>query len=123
MVYAPGRRCLGRRFFRREIMNINFIYITAGDMDEARAIGKALVSDRLAACVNIIDNINSMYWWQGEIQDDMEVIIIAKTKESLVPELIEKVKSMHSYDCPCVVSLPIVDGNKAFLEWVAEETR
>ncbi|MBW1703018.1 MAG: divalent-cation tolerance protein CutA, partial [Deltaproteobacteria bacterium] len=56
-------------------------------------------------------------------QDDMEVIIIAKTKESLVPELIEKVKSMHSYDCPCVVSLPIVDGNKAFLEWVAEETR
>ncbi|MBW1910778.1 MAG: divalent-cation tolerance protein CutA [Deltaproteobacteria bacterium] len=104
-------------------MNINFIYITAGDMDEARAIGKALVSDRLAACVNIIDNINSMYWWQGEIQDDMEVIIIAKTKESLVPELIEKVKSMHSYDCPCVVSLPIVDGNKAFLEWVAEETR
>ncbi|MBW1738228.1 MAG: divalent-cation tolerance protein CutA [Deltaproteobacteria bacterium] len=104
-------------------MNINFIYITAGDMDEARAIGKALVSDRLAACVNIIDNINSMYWWQGEIQDDMEVIIIAKTKESLVPELIEKVKSMHSYDCPCVVSLPIVDGNKGFLEWVAEETR
>ena len=104
-------------------MSMNLIYITAGDMDEARAIGKALVSDRLAACVNIIDNINSMYWWQGEIQDDMEVIIIAKTKESLVPELIEKVKSMHSYDCPCVVSLPIVDGNKGFLEWVAEETR
>ena len=104
-------------------MSMNLIYITAGDMDEARVIGKALVSDRLAACVNIIDNINSMYWWQGEIQDDMEVIIIAKTKESLVPELIEKVKSMHSYDCPCIVSLPIVDGNKAFLEWVAEETR
>jgi len=104
-------------------MSMNLIYITAGDMDEARSIGKALVSDRLAACVNIIDNINSMYWWQGEIQDDMEVIIIAKTKESLVPELIEKVKSMHSYDCPCVVSLPIVDGNKGFLEWVAEETR
>jgi periplasmic divalent cation tolerance protein len=104
-------------------MSINFIYITAGNRDEARVIGKALVSERLAACVNIIDNINSMYWWQGEIQDDREVILIAKTKESLVPELIEKVKTIHSYDCPCVVSLPIVDGNKEFLEWVAEETK
>jgi periplasmic divalent cation tolerance protein len=104
-------------------MSINFIYITAGNRDEARVIGKALVSERLAACVNIIDNINSMYWWQGEIQDDREVILIAKTKESLIPELIEKVKTIHSYDCPCVVSLPIVDGNKEFLEWVAEETK
>lgn len=104
-------------------MNINMIYITAGSMDEARTIGKELVSTRLAACVNIIDNMNSMYWWDGKIQDDREVILIAKTKETLVPQLIEKVKSLHSYDCPCIVSLPILDGNKAFLEWVAEETR
>ena len=103
-------------------MSINLIYITAGDIEEARVIGKVLVSERLAACVNIIDNIHSMYWWQGEIQNDREAIIIAKTKESLVPELIEKVKSTHSYDCPCVVSLPIVGGNKGFLEWVANET-
>ena len=104
-------------------MKINIIYITAGSMDEAKTIGKELVSSRLAACVNIIDNMNSMYWWDGEIQDDREVIIIAKTKESLVPELIEKIKSIHSYDCPCVVSLPVLDGNKAFLEWVGKETR
>jgi len=103
-------------------MNINFIYITAGDMKEARAIGKALFSERLVACANIIDNVHSMYWWQGEIQDDGEVIVIAKTKESLVPQLIEKVKSMHSYECPCVVSLPITHGNKGFLDWVANET-
>ena len=103
-------------------MSIDLIYITAGDIEEAKVIGKALVSERLAACVNIIDNINSMYWWQGEIHDDREAIIIAKTKESLVPELIEKVKSIHSYDCPCVVSLPIVGGNKGFLEWVENET-
>jgi len=103
-------------------MNINLIYITTGSMDEAKTIGKELVSSRLAACVNIIDNMNSMYWWDGKIQDDREVIIIAKTKESLVPELIEKVKSIHSYDCPCIVSLPILDGNKTFLEWVAKET-
>jgi periplasmic divalent cation tolerance protein len=104
-------------------MNTNFIYITTGSMDEAKMIGKNLVTSRLAACVNIIDNMQSMYWWEGEIQDDREVILIAKTRESLVPELIEKVKSIHSYDCPCVVSLLISDGNKAFLKWIEDETR
>jgi periplasmic divalent cation tolerance protein len=103
-------------------MNTNLIYITTGSMDEAKTIGKELVSSRLAACVNIIDNMNSMYWWDGEIQDDREVIIIAKTRESIVPELIEKVKSIHSYECPCIVSLPILDGNEAFLQWVVDET-
>ena len=81
-------------------MKANLIYITAGSMDEARAIAKGLVSNRLAACANIIDNMNSLYWWNGEVQDDREVILIAKTVESLVPELIDKVKSMHSYECP-----------------------
>ncbi len=104
-------------------MKTNIIYITAGSMDEARVIGRELVSTRLAACVNIIDGITSLYWWEGEIQEDREVTIIAKTKESLVPELIERVKSIHSYDCPCIVSLPIEDGNKPFLDWIKEETR
>ena len=104
-------------------MSVNLIYITAGSMEEARTIGNKLVSDRLAACVNIIDNVSSMYWWEGEIQDDKEVILIAKTKESLVPELVEKVRSMHSYSCPCIVSLPILNGNRAFLDWVVEETK
>ena len=92
-------------------------------MDEAKTISKELVSNRLTACVNIIDNIRSMYWWEGEIQDEKEVAIIAKTKESLIPELIEKVKSVHSYSCPCIVSLPISAGNKAFLDWIVDETK
>ncbi len=104
-------------------MRANLIYITAGNVDEARKIGRELVSSRLAACVNIIEGVNSLYWWEGEIQDDREVTIIAKTKESLVPELIEKVKSIHSYDCPCIVSLPILSGNPPFLDWIEEETR
>ena len=107
----------------RNITETNLIYITAGNLDEARTIGKELVSQRLAACANIIDNINSFYWWDGEIQDDREVILLAKTKQSLVPELIEKVKAIHSYECPCIVSLPILDGNKPFLDWVVDETR
>ncbi len=104
-------------------MKANLIYITTQTRDEARTIGKELVSSRLAAGANIIDQINSIYWWDGKIQDESEVILIAKTRETLVPELIEKVKSMHSYDCPCIVSLPILDGNKAFLDWIADETK
>jgi len=104
-------------------MKTNLVYITAGSIDEARTIARELVSNRLAACANIIDNVNSLYWWNGEIQDDREVILIAKTRESLIPELVDKVKSMHSYECPCIVSLPIIDGNPAFLDWIAEETR
>jgi len=104
-------------------MSVNLIYITAGSVEEARTIGNKLVSDKLAACVNIIDNVRSMYWWEGEVQDDKEVILIAKTRESLVPELVEKVRSIHSYSCPCIVSLPILDGNRAFLDWIVEETK
>ncbi len=104
-------------------MKINLIYMTAGNKNEARTIGKELVSSRLAACVNIIDNMNSMYLWEGEIQDDKEVILIAKTTEARAPELIEKVKSMHSYDCPCILNLPVLGGNKPFLDWIADEVK
>jgi periplasmic divalent cation tolerance protein len=104
-------------------MKVNFIYMTAGTLDGAMEIGKELIKSRLAACVNIIDNMTSMYWWEGEIQNEKEVVLIAKTKESLVPQLIEKVKSLHSYSVPCIVSLPILDGNKAFLDWVVQETK
>jgi len=104
-------------------MKLNLVYITTKDKDEARKIGKELVKARLAACVNIIDKMNSMYWWEGKVQDDNEAILIAKTKESLVPELIKKVKSIHSYSCPCIISLPILDGNKAYLDWLEKETK
>ena len=104
-------------------MNLNLVYITAEDTDEARAIGRALVESRLVACVNIIDGVNSMYWWEGAIQDDHEAVLIAKTREALVPELIEKVKELHSYECPCIVSMPIESGNVDFLRWIEDETK
>jgi periplasmic divalent cation tolerance protein len=104
-------------------MKVNFIYMTVGNKDEARKIGKELVVARLAACVNILDNMNSFYRWQGEVQDDTEVVLIAKTTEDRVPVLIETVKSLHSYDCPCIVAIPISAGNQAFLDWVAAEVK
>ena len=104
-------------------MAANFIYMTAGNKDEAQKIAKALVENRLAACVNILENMQSVYRWENEIQEDTEVVLIAKTTERLVSELIEKVKSLHSYDCPCIVSLPILDGYAPFLNWIHDEVK
>jgi periplasmic divalent cation tolerance protein len=102
-------------------MKVNFIYMTAGSREEARKIGKELVMSGLAACVNILDNMNSLYMWQGDVQDDSEIVMIAKTTEDRVPQLVEKVKSLHSYECPCIVSLPVSGGHQAFLDWIADE--
>jgi len=95
------------------------VYITFGSREDARAVGKELVLSGLAACINIFDHMNSMYVWQGELQDDTEAVLIAKTTDERVPELIEKVKRLHSYDCPCIVSLTVSSGNGPFLEWIA----
>ncbi len=104
-------------------MGERFIYITASNIEEAGRIGKELVELRLVACVNIIDKVRSLYWWEGEIQDDQEVIMIAKTRDDLVEQLINKVKSLHSYTCPCIISLPIMEGNQDFLRWIRDETQ
>ena len=103
--------------------NTSLVYMTVGSKAEAVAIGNELVSHRLAACVNIIDQMNSIYRWDGELQYDTEVVMIAKTTSSNVPELIEIVKANHSYECPCIVSVPITGGNPAFLNWIAEEVK
>ena len=97
------------------------VLITAGSKEEAEHIARTLVGERLAACVNILDKMNSIYFWEGKLQNDQECVMIAKTTAARVPALTVKVKALHSYDCPCIVSLPIQDGNPAFLEWVAEE--
>lgn len=104
-------------------MGIKLVYMTAESKQEAEAVGKSLVEEKLAACVNIIDRMESMFWWEGEVQKDNEVVLIAKTKDSLVPELVNKVKSIHSYSVPCVLALPVSDGNQAFLDWIVEETK
>ena len=104
-------------------MELRFIYITACDRDQARAIGRTLVEERLVACVNIIDGMNSLYWWQGAIRDDHEAIVIAKTRADLVPRLTDRVKALHSYHVPCIVALPILSGNLDFLRWIEQETK
>jgi len=103
-------------------MSVVFVYMTAADAAEASRIGRALVERRLAACANVLGPIRSFYWWDGQVQDDPEVALVAKTRAELVPELTAAVKEMHSYAVPCVAALPIVDGNPDFLAWIAAET-
>ena len=104
-------------------MKANLIYITVSNEKEALNIGKTLVSERLAASVNIIPSVRSLYWWEGKIQDEQEVVIVAKTSAALVEKLTERVISMHSYICPCVVSIPIEKGHTAFLAWIEAVTQ
>jgi periplasmic divalent cation tolerance protein len=100
-----------------------FVYITASDADEATRIGRALVQSRLAACANVQEKIISIYRWQGEVVEDTEAVLIAKTREALVQPLIDKVVALHSYECPCIVALPVADGHGEFLDWIEAETR
>ncbi len=98
------------------------IYVTAGTRDEAIKIGRILVENRLCACANVLQGTTSIYWWEGAVSEDDEVSLLLKTREDLVEKVVEKVLEIHSYDCPCVVSLPISGGNPAFLEWIDAET-
>jgi periplasmic divalent cation tolerance protein len=99
------------------------VYVTAGSRDEAVKIGRAAVESRLAACANVLPApTTSIYWWQGKLEQAEEVSLILKTRAALVDELVAKVKEQHSYDCPCVVALPIEGGNPQFLEWIDAET-
>lgn len=99
-----------------------FVYMTARDREEARRIGKALVTEKLAACVNICNGMNSLYFWEGKLCDEQEAVLIAKTTEPLLEKLTARVKELHSYKVPCIVALPIVGGNTDFLAWIGKET-
>lgn len=103
-------------------MSQMLVYITASSRDEASAIGRDVVNARLAACANVLGDITSFYWWNGTVKEDGEVPMILKTQDYLVERLTQRVKELHSYDCPCIVVVPIAGGNPEFLEWISNET-
>jgi periplasmic divalent cation tolerance protein len=98
------------------------VYITAPNEDEAAGIARALVEAKLAACVNIVRDIRSIYSWQGKIEDDKEVLMIAKTRLKLFSALKAKVLEMHSYSVPEIIAMPIVDGSEEYMNWLKEVT-
>jgi periplasmic divalent cation tolerance protein len=99
-----------------------FCYVTAPSRDEALAIGRAVVAERLAASANVLDGSTSIYWWRGTLEQADEAVLILKTRAELVDRLCARIRPLHSYERPCVVALPIVAGNADYLDWIAAET-
>ena len=98
------------------------VFITASGEEEAARIARALVDSRLAACVNILQSVRSIYRWQEAVEDETEVLMIVKSRYSLFDTLRAKVDELHSYDVPEIIALPIVTGSESYLQWLREST-
>lgn len=103
-------------------MELRWCYVTCASVDEAVRIGRELVEARLAACANVLPGLTSIYHWQGRVETGSEAALILKTRAELVEPLIDRVKALHSYSVPCVVALPILEGNPEYMAWLASET-
>ena len=99
------------------------VFITAPDENEAADIAKALVEAKLAACVNIIKSIRSIYRWEGAIEDAQEVLMVVKTQRRHFGALSAQVRERHSYSVPEIIALPITEGSEDYLKWLNESTR
>ena len=99
-----------------------WVYMTAGTFEEARNIGQILVEKNLVACVNLLENMTSIYNWGDKLEEGHEVVMIAKTRKKLMSKLVETVNFHHSYECPCILDLPIQGGSPEFLTWIETET-
>jgi periplasmic divalent cation tolerance protein len=101
----------------------NIVFVTAANKEEARKISRALLRLKLCACVNILSGIESFFRWKGKINKAAEVLLIIKSRKDKVPKLIKLVKSIHSYEVPEIISLPITAGFKPYLNWIDESLR
>jgi len=99
------------------------VLVTCGSEEEALKIANVLVEEHLAACVNLISPIRSIYRWEGKIWDEKECLLIIKTQKQRFEELEKKVKSLHSYSVPEIISLPINKGSMSYLNWIKENTK
>lgn len=99
------------------------VVITAGDPETLVALARTLVEERLCACGQTIAAIRSVYRWAGAVQDDPEARVALHTRTALVPEVVDRAAQLHAYDMPCIIALPVVAGNPAYIDWVMAETR
>ena len=100
-------------------MNI-VVLITAKDALEAKTISDQLLEKKLIACANIVEGVQSVFWWQGKIDQAKETLIILKSKQDLFKKIVKTVKAHHSYAVPEIIALPIIDGNPDYLKWIDE---
>lgn len=105
--------------------NLRFIYITTKDRSEAENIAQALVGENLAACANIIDNMSSVYRWKDKVVTENECVLIVKSSYSNVHAITKRVKEIHSYEVPCVISLKISEqeGNQEYINWLTNSVK
>ena len=103
-------------------MSYCLAYMTAASVEEAKTIGRALVGEKLAACVNVIPGMVSLYRWEGALEEAEEVVLIAKTRAEKFDALARRVAEIHPYDTPCAIRLDISGGLPPFLDWIAGET-
>ncbi|WFO75451.1 divalent-cation tolerance protein CutA [Desulfurococcaceae archaeon MEX13E-LK6-19] len=96
------------------------VLVTTSGLDEAKRIAKTLVEKKLAACINIVEKIHSVYWWQGKVEEGDESLLVIKTRVDKFKELVDTVKKLHSYTVPEIIALPIVVGSSDYLKWLDE---
>jgi periplasmic divalent cation tolerance protein len=97
------------------------VFSTCGSAEEAERIARALVSKRLAACVNLLPQVRSIYRWKGAVEDAQETLLVIKSTRALFDELRAEIEKLHSYEVAEVIALPIVDGSEAYLAWLGRE--
>jgi periplasmic divalent cation tolerance protein len=98
------------------------VVVTAADADWLAGFARTLVQERLAACGHLVQAIRSIYRWDGAVQDETEARVALHTRSSLVDAIVTRTRELHPYEVPCVIALPLVGGNQAYLEWIATET-
>ncbi len=98
------------------------VYVTAAEPEEAKTIGRTLVDEKLAACANIFAGMQSIYSWNGSVEEGRETVLILKTRAVLFDALAAQVKSMHSFSNPCIVAFPITQGAPSYLNWIRSAT-
>ena len=103
-------------------MSVVTVYAVFANADEAGRIGRAMVDEKLAACVNLLGDVRSIYRWQGKIEDSTEFAALFKTSNEAADRLITRIAELHSYDVPCVESWPVDKVHRAYAEWVEEST-
>ena len=97
------------------------LYITVGSRDDARRIARVVVAERLAACINLFDGVTSVFRWNDAIEEEPEIVMIAKCSQETLEPLKARILELHPYDCPCLVAWPIIDGHQPYLDWIRGE--
>lgn len=98
------------------------VYITISTQTAADRVARALVEEKLAACVNVLPPARSIYRWHGHIEVNDEIILIAKSRKSLFPQIEARVRELSSYACPCIIAWPIEAGHQPYLDWIGQQT-